>query len=58
MQVQPNAQTRNQQLVDYIVATDTRKFPAAVIDAAKRALVDFPGVAATCSGAACIRHPW
>ncbi len=37
--------TRNQQLVDYIAGTTTRKFPGEVIDAAKRALVDFLGVA-------------
>ncbi len=44
-QVQATVRARNQQLVDYIVATDTRKFPAAVIDAAKRALANFLGVA-------------
>ena len=36
---------RNQQLVSYIAATATRKFPGEIIDAAKRALVDFLGVA-------------
>ena len=30
---------RNQQLVSYIAATATRKFPGEIIDAAKRALV-------------------
>ncbi len=39
------AHPRNQQLVDYIAGTATRKFPGDVIDAAKRALVDFLGVA-------------
>ena len=37
--------TRNQQLVDYIAGTAARKFPGDIIDAAKRALVDFLGVA-------------
>ena len=36
---------RNQQLVEYITGTSTRKFPGDIIDAAKRALVDFLGVA-------------
>jgi 2-methylcitrate dehydratase PrpD len=37
--------TRNQQLVHYIAGAATRKFPGEIIDAAKRALVDFLGVA-------------
>ena len=37
--------TRNQQLVDYIAGATTRKFPGEIIDAAKRALVDFLGIA-------------
>ena len=36
---------RNRQLVEYIVGTVTRKFPGDIIDAAKRALADFLGVA-------------
>lgn len=51
----PPAQTRNQQLVDYIVATGTRKFPAEVVDAAKRALADFLGVAVGASNDAPVR---
>lgn len=37
--------TRNQQLVDYITGTATRRFPGEVLDAARRALMDFLGVA-------------
>ncbi len=36
---------RNRQLVEYIAGTVTRKFPGDIIDAAKRALADFLGVA-------------
>ena len=47
--------TRNQQLVKYIAGTATRKFPGEVIDAAKRALVDFLGVAVGASSDAPVR---
>ncbi len=47
--------SRNQQLVNYIASTTHRIHPPDVIDAAKRALVDFLAVAVGATGHACVK---